>query len=109
MEQRLKVGISGLGLIDNFLVHIIPSLAVPVYLFLLKQYIDDGVPNELLESAKLDGANDFQIITKFVIPLVKPAIATIAILARPIISQVQVVAFIPINVESPSALVLVAV
>ncbi len=73
--------ISGLGLIDNFLVHIIPSLAVPVYLFLLKQYIDDGVPNELLESAKLDGANDFQIITKFVIPLVKPAIATIAILA----------------------------
>lgn len=73
--------ISYLGLIDNFLVHIIPSLAVPVYVFLLKQYIDDGVPNEILESAKLDGANDFQILRTFVVPLVKPAIATIAILA----------------------------
>lgn len=72
--------ISALGLIDNFLVHIIPSLAVPVYLFLMKQNIDD-VPKEILESARLDGANDFQIIMKFVIPLVKPTIATIAILA----------------------------
>jgi ABC transporter, permease protein len=73
--------ISYLGLIDNFWVHIVPSLAVPVYLFLMKQYIDDGVPKEILESAKLDGANDLQIISKFVIPLVKPAVATIAILA----------------------------
>lgn len=72
--------ISKLGLIDNFLVHLIPSLAVPVYLFLMKQNIDE-VPKEILESAKLDGCNDFQIITKFVVPLVKPAIATIAILA----------------------------
>ena len=44
--------ISYLGLIDNFWVHIVPSLAVPVYLFLMKQYIDDGVPKEILESAK---------------------------------------------------------
>ena len=72
--------ISAFGLIDNFLVHIIPSLAVPVYLFLMKQNIDD-VPKEILESARLDGANDFQIIMKFVVPLVKPTIATIAILA----------------------------
>ena len=72
--------ISALGLIDNFLVHIIPSLAVPVYLFLMKQNIDD-VPKEILESARLDGANDLQIIIKFVMPLVKPTIATIAILA----------------------------
>lgn len=72
--------VSALGLIDNFLVHIIPSLAVPVYLFLMKQNIDE-VPKEILESARLDGANDLQIILKFVIPLVKPTIATISILA----------------------------
>lgn len=72
--------ISALGLIDNFFVHIIPSLAVPVYLFLMKQNIDE-VPKEILESARLDGANDLQIILKFVIPLVKPTIATISILA----------------------------
>lgn len=72
--------ISYLGLIDTFWVHVLPSLAVPVYLFLMKQNIDD-VPKEILESARLDGANDFQIIVKFVIPLVKPTIATIAILA----------------------------
>jgi len=72
--------ISALGLIDNFLVHIIPALAVPVYIFLMKQNIDE-VPKEILESARLDGANDLQIILRFVIPLVKPTIATVAILA----------------------------
>ncbi len=69
-----------LGLSDNFLAHIIPYLAMPVGLFLIKQFID-GVPNELIEAAKLDGANDWHIITQVVIPLIKPALATIAILS----------------------------
>jgi ABC-type glycerol-3-phosphate transport system permease component len=68
-----------IGLNDNFLVHIIPYLAMPVGLFLVKQFIDQ-VPDELIEAAKIDGANDFHILFKIIIPLVTPALATVAIL-----------------------------
>ncbi|WP_316570850.1 carbohydrate ABC transporter permease [Neobacillus sp. YIM B06451] len=72
--------IEELGLINLFIVHILPLLAMPIGLFLVKQFIDQ-IPDELIEAAKLDGASDFQIFTKIIIPLVKPAIATIAILS----------------------------
>ena len=57
----------------------IPTYLIISYLGMIDTFWD--VPKEILESAKLDGANDLQIILKFVIPLVKPTIATIAILA----------------------------
>ena len=72
--------IEQLGLIDSFFVHIVPVIAIPVGLFLVKQFIDQ-IPNELLDAAKIDGANSFQIYWKIVLPLIKPAIATIAILS----------------------------
>jgi ABC-type glycerol-3-phosphate transport system permease component len=71
--------IEQLGLIDSFYVHILPMLAIPVGLFLVKQFIDQ-IPNELLEAAKIDGASNFMIYWKIILPLIKPAIATIAIL-----------------------------
>lgn len=71
--------IKNVGLTDNFLAHIIPLLAMPIGLFLVKQFMDD-IPDALIEAAKLDGANDFQILTKIVMPLVKPALATVGIL-----------------------------
>lgn len=71
--------ISKLGLINNFWVHIIPSLAMPIGLFLVKQFIDQ-IPNDLLEAAEIDGANDFVILRKVIIPMAKPAIVTVAIL-----------------------------
>ena len=72
--------ISVLGLTDTMAVHIIPLLALPVGLFLVKQFIDQ-IPNELIEAAKLDGASDFQVYARVIIPIIKPAIATVAILA----------------------------
>jgi ABC-type glycerol-3-phosphate transport system permease component len=72
--------IEQLGFIDNFFVHIIPVIAIPVGLFLVKQFIDQ-IPNELIEAAKIDGASHFMIYLKIVVPLIKPAIATIAILS----------------------------
>jgi multiple sugar transport system permease protein len=69
-----------LGLIDNFFVHVLPYLAVPVGLFLVKQFIDQ-IPNELIDACRVDGANDWQIYTKIILPLIKPAIATIVILS----------------------------
>jgi ABC-type glycerol-3-phosphate transport system permease component len=69
-----------LGLIDSFFVHILPLIAIPVGLFLVKQFIDQ-IPDELIEAAKMDGANNFTIYYKIILPLIKPAIATIAILS----------------------------
>ncbi|PGS48757.1 carbohydrate ABC transporter permease [Bacillus sp. AFS041924] len=72
--------IEKLHLINTFTVHILPLLALPVGLFLVKQFIDQ-IPNELLEAARIDGASDFQIFFRIIIPNIKPAIATVAILA----------------------------
>ena len=71
--------IKEVGLIDSFWANIIPMLATPVGVFLLKQFVDQ-LPDALIEAAKIDGANDYQIIWKIVLPLVKPALATVAIL-----------------------------
>lgn len=72
--------IERLNLINTFWVHVLPALALPVGLFLVKQFIDQ-LPNELIEAAVIDGATDFQIYWKIILPLIKPAIATIAILS----------------------------
>ncbi len=72
--------VTTLGLTNSFAAHIIPYLAMPVGLFLVKQFIDQ-VPDELIEAAKIDGANDWHIVTKIIGPLVKPALATVAILS----------------------------
>lgn len=69
-----------LNLIDNFLAHILPVLAIPVGLFLVKQFIDQ-VPNALIESAQIDGASDYYILVKIIMPIIKPALSTVAILA----------------------------
>ena len=72
--------ISSLGITDTIFAHIIPLLALPVGLFLVKQFIDQ-LPNELIEAARLDGATDFQVFRKVIFPLIKPALATVAILS----------------------------
>ncbi|WP_461197732.1 carbohydrate ABC transporter permease [Enterococcus sp. N249-2] len=72
--------IDRLGLINTFWVHILPMVALPIGLFLIKQFIDQ-IPDEMLEAAAMDGANDLQIYWRVILPLIKPAIATVAILA----------------------------
>ena len=63
---------------DNFLVYIIPGLIWVYNMILVRSFID-GLPGALQEAAKLDGANDFQIWYKVVMPLCTPVIATIAL------------------------------
>lgn len=72
--------VSFLGITNTMFAHIIPLLALPVGLFLVKQFVDQ-VPDELIESAHLDGANEFQVYWHIVLPIIKPAIATVAILS----------------------------
>ncbi|MBE5786091.1 MAG: carbohydrate ABC transporter permease [Clostridiales bacterium] len=68
------------GIMDTYLAYILPMLALPVGVFLVKQFMDQ-IPDSLIEAAYVDGANHLTIYFKIVIPLIKPAIATIAILS----------------------------
>jgi len=74
------ITIARLGLIDSYLVLILPLIAMPVGLFLVKQFIDQ-TPNELIESAKIDGASEMQIFLKIIFPIILPAVATVGILS----------------------------
>ncbi len=71
--------ISKIGLANTFFANIIPLIAMPVGLFLVKQFMDQ-VPNDLIEAASVEGANDLKIIMKIIIPMVKPSLATVGIL-----------------------------
>lgn len=71
--------IERLHLLNTFWVHILPVLAMPVGLFLLKQFID-GIPDEVIEAAQIDGASDVWIYWRIILPMIRPALATIAIL-----------------------------
>jgi ABC-type glycerol-3-phosphate transport system permease component len=71
--------INKLGLVDTFFAQILPLVALPVGLFLVKQFVDQ-VPDSLIEAAYMDGAKEWQIYLKVILPLIKPAIATAAIL-----------------------------
>ena len=72
--------IKQLGLMNSFWSQILPLLAMPVGLFLVQQFIDQ-LPNSLLEAAQIDGCSDYGILFRIVIPIIKPALATVAILA----------------------------
>ncbi len=69
-----------LGLIDTIWAHIFTLLAIPVGLFLVKQFIDQ-IPDSLIEAAYIDGAGDFMIYRRIIVPLITPALATVAILS----------------------------
>jgi ABC-type glycerol-3-phosphate transport system permease component len=71
--------IQRLGLIDSFLSSIVPLLAMPVGLFLVKQFIDQ-IPDSMIEAAYVDGASDYHIVGKIIIPNIAPALATVATL-----------------------------
>jgi multiple sugar transport system permease protein len=58
---------------------IFPALASPIAVIVLKSFFD-GVPNDLLESVQMDGGGTWRIFTNIMLPLTKPAIASMAIL-----------------------------
>lgn len=70
--------IRSLNLFNNFWVYILPGLINVFNVFVLRSYMD-GLPIELQESAKLDGANDFIIFLIIILPLCLPVLATIAL------------------------------
>lgn len=72
---------SNLGMIDTYWVYILPYVPSTLGVFLMKQFMDTGIPNALLEAAQIDGAGHFRIFFQIALPLVKPAWLTLALFA----------------------------
>jgi putative aldouronate transport system permease protein len=68
-----------LKLMDTYTVLIFPGLMTPFLIILMKNFIRSAVPDELFESSKIDGANDFTIYYRIVLPLSMPGIATVGL------------------------------
>ena len=64
-----------LHLTNNFIPLIVPSIAAPVVVFYMKQYMESVLPLEIIDSARVDGSNEFLTFNKIVLPIMKPAIA----------------------------------
>jgi multiple sugar transport system permease protein len=67
-----------LGWIDSYYALIVPGLASAFGTFLLRQFFIT-IPRELEEAAYIDGASRFQVLRKIIVPLARPALATLAI------------------------------
>lgn len=70
---------SALGLVDNILAIIIPACCSTLGLYLMKQFMESNVSDEILESARLDGAGEFKVFWTIAMPMVKPAWLTLIV------------------------------
>jgi len=69
-----------LGINNTLLPVIIPWFADAFGVFWMTQYITSAIPNEVLESVRIDGGSEFQIFRSIVIPYIRPAIITLSML-----------------------------
>nr|WP_281883423.1 carbohydrate ABC transporter permease [Paenibacillus sp. YYML68] len=70
--------LSFLGMFNSLLAIIIPPAATPTGVFLIRQYLLT-VPDELLEAARMDGASEWRIYSRIILPICKPILAVLAI------------------------------
>ena len=70
---------NNMGLRDSFLPLIIPAIAAPVTVFFMKQYMESNLSIEIIEAARVDGAGEFYIFNRIILPIFKPAMAVQAI------------------------------
>ncbi|NUR84601.1 MAG: carbohydrate ABC transporter permease [Nonomuraea sp.] len=73
------VVVAALGLINTYAGIILPGLAGPMGVFMMRQFMV-GLPDDLSDAARVDGAGEFRIFFRIILPLCKPALATLAIL-----------------------------
>ena len=70
---------SKIGLVDNYLALILPTIASAGSVFFIKGYTDGAVSESLIEAARIDGCNELSIFHKIGVPLIMPSIATMSI------------------------------
>lgn len=68
-----------LHMTNNFAMLILPAIASPSMVFFMRQYMKPSLSEEIVHSARIDGAKEFYIFNRIVLPIMKPAIATQAI------------------------------
>ena len=69
-----------LGLSDNYAALIVPLLFSPFNVIVMRTFFQTTVPRELIEASTIDGAGEYRTLVQVVLPVVKPGIATIALL-----------------------------
>lgn len=67
------------NLADNILVYILPMAVSPWHIFMLRTFFS-GVPEEMIESAHLDGAGEYRILFQMVLPISTPVLATVGLM-----------------------------
>jgi cellobiose transport system permease protein len=72
--------ISKAGLLDTLPGVMVLFFLNPLGIFLMRQYVSQSVPDELIEAAKLDGCSNFRIYRSIVLPIILPAFATLGII-----------------------------
>jgi len=70
--------IKQLGMYNNLSVYIVPGLVTAMNVMMMRQFFEE-LPHAILESARIDGASEWKILAKVVIPMATPALATIAL------------------------------
>lgn len=78
MVAQFKL-VSGIGISGTYWAVILPSAAAAFGIFLARQFII-GIPNELIEAARIDGAGHIRIFVQIVLPLCKPLLAVLTLL-----------------------------
>lgn len=73
--------ISNLGWVNSLRAIIVPGLVTAFGVFWMRQYIDGGVPDELLQAAKVDGASIWRQYWSITLPMVRPAAAVLGLFA----------------------------
>ena len=68
-----------IGMTNNFLALILPSIAAPSMVFFMRQFMIPSLPLDIINSARIDGSREFNTFNRIVLPIMKPAIATQAI------------------------------
>jgi len=71
---------NNLGLTNNFLAYVVPTIVQPFNIILVKTYIEN-IPKELQEAAEIDGAGILRVFWQVMLPITKPILATITIFA----------------------------
>ncbi len=74
------LGQGGIGWIDSWWALLVPALVSPFNIFLFRQFFV-STPTELIEAARIDGANEFWIYARIMAPLIKPGMLTVALLS----------------------------
>jgi multiple sugar transport system permease protein len=75
----LFVLVSNLGLVNTYPGLILPFLVTPLGVFLMRQFIA-GLPDQLIEAARIDGAGEWRIFSRVILPLCGPPLATLGLL-----------------------------